>query len=139
MTSAVSTPGSAPVLGASTSTATSAATISPASSSGPVPIVIGSLAIHVDRPVVFGLVVGRLMPTSEVVEWALPSGMVLAGAGPAVVWVPGVCGAVEFVSATTEERDPLVIRITIFGWGGGVDVEKSDGGTAFRDLEGNNL
>ena len=115
MTSAVSAPGSALVLGASTSTMTSMATISLASSSGPIPIVIGPLAIHVDRPVVFGLVGGRLMPTSKVMERALARGVVLTGTGPAVVWVPGVHGAVEFVRVIMEERDPLVICITVSG------------------------
>ena len=102
-TSTVSAPGSAPVLGALTSTMTSTAMISPALSSGPIPIVIGPLAIHVDQPVIFGLVGGRLMPTSKVVERALARGVVLTGTGPAVVWVPGICGAIEFISAIMEE------------------------------------
>ena len=106
VTSTVSTSGSALGLSTLTSTVTFAVMISPASSSGPVPIVIESLAIHVDWPVVFGLVVSRLMPTSEVMEWALASGVVLTGAGPTVVWVPGARGAIEFVSATMEEQDP---------------------------------
>ena len=139
MTSAVSAPGPAPVLGTSTSSVTSAATVSPASSIGPIPVVIGCLAIHVDRLVVLGLVGGGLVPTSEVVERAFAGGVVLSSTCPAVVWMPGVCGTVELVSSTAEERDPLVICVTIFGWRRGVDVEKSDGSTAFRDLEGNNL
>ena len=139
MTSAVSAPGPAPVLGASTSSATSAATISPASSSGPVPVVIGSLAIHVDRLVVLGFVGGRLVPTSEVVERAFASGVVLSSTCPAVVWMPGICGTIELISSTVEEQDPLVICVAIFGWRRGVDVEKSDGSTTFCDLEGNNL
>ena len=78
-------PGSGLVLGASTSTMTPAAMISPALSSRPIPVVIGPLAIYVDQPVIFGLVGGRLMPTSKVVERALARGVVLTSTGPAVM------------------------------------------------------
>ena len=79
------------------------------------------------------------MPASEVMEWAFAGGMVLTSAGPAVVRVPGVRGTIELVGATAEERDPLVICITIYSWRGSINVEEINGGPAFCDLEGNNL
>ena len=139
MTSTVSAPGPATVLGTLTSAVTSMAMISLASSSRPVPIVIGSLAIHVDQPFIFGFVGSRFMPASEVVEWAFAGGMVLTSTGPKVVRVPGIHGTIELIGATVEERDPLVICIAIYGWRGSVNVEESNGGPAFHDLEGNNL
>jgi len=139
VTSAVSAPGPAPILGASTSSATSAATISPASSVGPVPIIVGSLSVHVDWFVVFGVVGGGLVPSREVVVWALASGVILARAGTAVVRVPGVRGAIELVGPATEEGDPLIVGVAVMGWGGGVHIKEGNRGASLSNLEGDDI
>ena len=112
VSTAASAPGPSSILAASSSTATTAA-ISSAPVGGPIPVVVGSLTVHVDRLVVFGVLGGGLVPTREVVVWALASGVVLARAGSAVVWVLGVRGAIEFISLVTEKGDPPIIGVAV--------------------------
>jgi len=131
---AVSAPGSSSVLATSSPTATLAA-IPSAPAGGPVSVIVGTLTVHVDRLVVFGGLSSGLVPSREVVVWAFAGGVILARAGPTVVWVLGVRGAIEFVGSAPEKGNPPIIGVAVLGWGGGVDIKEGDGGASLGDLE----
>ena len=141
---AASSPSPSSVLSTSASVASSsAASALAASRATPVgglwTMVGGALAVHIDRLVIFGGVGGGFMPSGKIVVGAFPGGVVLTVTGAAGVRVLCVCRSIELVSAVAKEGDPLCVRVSIVGWGGGVDVEKGDCCTLFYDLERNDL
>jgi hypothetical protein len=72
----------------------------------------------------------------EVVVGAFASRVVLPRAGTAGVVFLGIRHTVELVGAFAEEGEPLVVRVTVFGWRGGINVEKCNGCSFLGDLEG---
>jgi len=100
------------------------------------PFALSLASIHVDRFVVFGGLGGGHVPARETMVGAFAGRVVFPRAGAAGVVFFGICHTVELIGAFAEEGEPLVIRITIFGWRGGINVEKCDGCSFFGDLEG---
>jgi len=97
---------------------------------------IGVLAVHFDGFVVFGLVCRGFVPASKIVEGAFTGGVVQAVACATGIRETRICRSIKLISAGAEERQPFGMSVRVDSGGGGVDVEKGDGGAFFYNLEG---
>lgn len=128
----------APSLSLASSTSSSSA-VAPAMPAPGSPFTLSLASAHIDGFIVFGGLGGGRVPAREVMVGAFAGRVVLPRAGTAGVVFLGIRNTIELVGAFTEEGEPLVVRVTVFGWRGGINVEKCDGCSFLSDLEGFNF